>query len=64
MLDRVIADPNTTKTQKHAASTIKWIYQSYGVMPLDRKGAGGKKGVSPLRAIGRDAGVEQFQALQ
>jgi len=37
MLDRVIADPNTTKTQKHAASTIKWIYQSYGVMPIDMK---------------------------
>jgi hypothetical protein len=37
MLDRVIADPKATKTKKHAASTIKWIYQSYGVMPIDNK---------------------------
>jgi len=49
-LNRIIQDPKASKEAKHAADSAKFVYQAYGVMPLDRKGTTGKGGTAKQEA--------------
>jgi len=49
-LNRIIQDPKASKEAKYAAGSAKFVYQAYGVMPLDRKGTTGKGGTAKQEA--------------